>query len=100
MNLPDKIRDLREAKGMSQAALSEKSGLSATYISLIESGKKSPTLKSLQKISTGLDVPFPVLSFLALDEEDVAPEKRDAFKIIGPSVTAMLQEFFVIPEEV
>jgi len=95
MNLPDKIKDLREAKKMSQAVLAEKSGLSATYISLIESGKKSPTLKSLKKISAGLGVPFPVLSFLSLDEEDVSPEKRAAFKMIEPTVTAMLQEFFV-----
>lgn len=94
MNIARKIRDLREKKGMSQADLGKRAGLSTTYISLVESEKKSPTLKSLNKISHALGIPFPVLSFLALEESDLKPEKRSAYKVVGPSVHAMIEEFF------
>lgn len=95
MNITKKIRELRENKGMSQAELAKAAGLSTTYISLMESGKKSPTLKSLEKISTALDIPFPVLSFMSLSEEDIPVEKRSAFRLLGPSVNAMIKEFFL-----
>ena len=95
MNLIKTIARLRKRKGMSQAQLAKVSGLSTTYISLMESGKKSPTLKSLEKISQGLEVPFPILSFMALDDEDVHPDKRSAFKLVAPAVNAMIEEFFL-----
>ncbi|MTB53922.1 helix-turn-helix domain-containing protein [Lewinella sp. W8] len=99
MNIPSKIKEIREKKGISQAALAEASGLSATYISQVESGKKSPTLKSLQKLSDAIGVPFPILSFLALEESDVAPQKRSAYKILAPAVNELIQEVFAIDVE-
>lgn len=95
MNIINTIKDLRGKRGLTQAQLAEAAGLSTTYISQLESGLKSPTLKSLEKISQALEVPFPILSFLSLGPEDVAPAKRDAFEFIRPSVLKMVEEFFV-----
>ncbi|MBI1228158.1 MAG: helix-turn-helix domain-containing protein [Bacteroidetes bacterium] len=95
MSVINKIRELREKKGMSQADLAKAAGLSMTYISLLEGGKKSPTLKSLEKISDALGIPFPLLSFLALDSKDVFPEKRKAFELVNPAIQAMVEEFFL-----
>lgn len=94
MNIVATIRSLREGKKMSQAQLASLASLSTTYISLIESGKKSPTLKSLQKISEALEIPFPILSFMSLDEQDIKPEKRDAYNVIAPAINSMLKSFF------
>ena len=94
MNVIATIRSLREDKKMSQAQLASLAGLSTTYISLVESGKKSPTLKSLQKISKALGIPFPILSFMSLDEQDIKPEKRDAYNVIAPAINSMLKSFF------
>jgi transcriptional regulator with XRE-family HTH domain len=92
MNLQTKIKEVRELKGISQASLAQAAGLSATYISLVESGKKSPTLKSLQKISNAIGVPFPILAFLALEESDISPEKRSAFKLLAPAVYDLIED--------
>lgn len=88
------IRSLREEKKMSQAELARLAGLSTTYISLLESGKKSPTLNSLQKISEALGMPFPILSFISLDADDIKPEKRDAFELIEPVIKTMIKKVF------
>ena len=60
-----KLLQLRLAKGWSQNRLSEEAGLSQTYISYLEAGTKSPTIKTLEKIAQALGV-----SISALLEED------------------------------
>lgn len=51
------IRRLRRERGLSQLALSACSNLDRTYISLIECGKKNPTLISICNFAQGLNVP-------------------------------------------
>lgn len=51
-----KIKNLRRSRGISQAKLAEKSGLSQAAISMIEKGMKSPTLTTLEKIAQALGV--------------------------------------------
>jgi transcriptional regulator with XRE-family HTH domain len=51
-----RIRSLRKQMGLSLFALSERSGLSTNAISRIERGENSPTVSSLRRLATGLDV--------------------------------------------
>jgi transcriptional regulator with XRE-family HTH domain len=51
------IKALRAERKWTQEQLSRKSGLHATEISRIESGERSPHLKTLQKVAAGLKVP-------------------------------------------
>lgn len=53
--LGKRIQSLRKAKEISQEKLAGLSGLDRTYIAGIESGKRNPTITSLQKISSGLN---------------------------------------------
>jgi len=53
-----RIRKIRESQKISLRALSERCGLSANAISLIERGENSPTVSSLHQLATGLDVPI------------------------------------------
>lgn len=68
MNLIDifrkNIRYYRFMKNYSQEKLGEKSGLSTHYISDIEQGKYSPTIPTIERIATALDVE-PYLLFIA-----------------------------------
>jgi transcriptional regulator with XRE-family HTH domain len=52
------LRALREERGYSLRALAEDSGLSVNTISLIENGKSTPSVTTLQKISAALQVPM------------------------------------------
>lgn len=48
------LRDLRKEKGMSQEALAFESGYHPTYISQLERGKKSPSLRAIVRLAGAL----------------------------------------------
>lgn len=56
-SIGERIKTLRIAKGLSQAAFTE-AGISTGYISLIEKGLRNPSHKALEKISSVLNVPI------------------------------------------
>lgn len=47
---------VRKAKGYTQERLAYESGMSKGHLSEIESGKKSPTVKTLEKLADTLEV--------------------------------------------
>jgi transcriptional regulator with XRE-family HTH domain len=57
-SLGNRLRDLRRQQGLSLRALAEKSGLSANTLSLIENGKTSPSVATLQQIAIALNIPI------------------------------------------
>ena len=52
-----RLRMLRAGAGLSIRALAEKSGLNVNTLSLIENGKSSPSVSTLQQLASGLGVP-------------------------------------------
>lgn len=58
------MRFLRERKDISARALSEKSGLSLSYISKMENGDVTPTVEVFSKIITNLDLSQAELVYL------------------------------------
>lgn len=57
-SLGNRLRELRRQQGLSLRALAEKSGLSANTLSLIENGKTSPSVATLQQIAIALNIPI------------------------------------------
>lgn len=53
-----RLRDLRTERGYSLRVLAERSGLNINTLSLIENGKSSPSVSTLQQLSQALDVPI------------------------------------------
>jgi transcriptional regulator with XRE-family HTH domain len=54
--LGNKILEIREIKGISQQQLATKAGLSKALITHIETGKRYPSDKALQKIIEALEI--------------------------------------------
>jgi transcriptional regulator with XRE-family HTH domain len=52
----EKVRALREARGISQEALAHVAGLHRTHISLIERGQRSARLETIINLAIALDV--------------------------------------------
>lgn len=71
-----RVRELREAQGLSLRALSDRCGLSINAISLIERGRSSPTVSSLHALAAALGVPIVDL-FQAADARGVVIVARD-----------------------
>src|ERR1700752_859374 len=55
-NIGQRIRQLRESRGMTQSQLQARSKVSRSYLSRIESGQMTPSLGTLEKISEALNV--------------------------------------------
>lgn len=51
-----RIKNLREAKNLTQNALANNAGVSPTYIYQLEKGEKSPTIEYLDHICWGLGI--------------------------------------------
>lgn len=61
MEIGKRLRELREAKGLSQGNVAERSGLARSYISHVERGHGTPTIEVLERWSAALGVPLPDL---------------------------------------
>lgn len=95
-----KIKELRTSLSLTQEKLAEAVDLSVNYISEIESGKKRPSLKSLEKIASVLNVsvsalmddaeqPRPTCPFFASANEGAV---ADTFDVVTREIIQMFAD--------
>jgi transcriptional regulator with XRE-family HTH domain len=53
-----RIRQLRGEKGLSQGDIEKRAGLLRCYISRVENGYKTPSIETLERFASALDVPL------------------------------------------
>ena len=68
-----RLRELRARQGLSQEAFADHCGLHRTAMSLIERGKRVPSLRTLLTLSQGFGIS---LSELLKDEDKGLPKKH------------------------
>lgn len=56
LKLGQRVKSLRHEQKISQEELAARSGLDRTYLAGIESGKRNPTIESIQKVASGLGI--------------------------------------------
>lgn len=62
--ISQKLKSLREESGLTQAELALRAGLPQSHISRLESGRHSPSMKTLEKLAAALDVEVNTLTLL------------------------------------
>ena len=63
----ERIRTLREARGMPQSEIERRTGLLRCYVSRVENGHTVPSIETLEKLSRALEVPLYHLFYDAND---------------------------------
>lgn len=58
MFIGQRVKELREQKGLSQGDVEKFSGMLRTYISRVENGHSVPSLDTLERFAAALDVPL------------------------------------------
>lgn len=87
--LAERVRELREARGLSQNALAKAAGLSHTFIGRIESGvARRPSYDTLRRLADALDVPIGRL-LMEMDEVELPEPDEDGTSAVGPALEAM-----------
>ena len=78
-----RIRELRKAKNLTQEQLAEKVGIGTANISYIETGRFSPSVETLSKLSDALEVyPYELYMFEHLKSSDeLYKELLNALKV-------------------
>lgn len=72
MNLGKAIKLCRTQRDLSQVELASMAGISVSYLSLLERGKRDPTFSTVEEIANALEVPVSILVFLAANDEEVS----------------------------
>jgi transcriptional regulator with XRE-family HTH domain len=58
MIIGDRLRELREAKNLSQGDIEKRTGLLRCYISRVENGHTVPAIETLEKMARALEIPL------------------------------------------
>lgn len=95
MDLGRAIAQLRKQQCLNQKSLARECSISQTYLSQIENNRKDPNLSTLKEISRALEVPLPILFFLAMNDGDIPEGKREAFGQLLAPIKAMVHEVFI-----
>ena len=92
MNIGNALKELRQ--GHKQTWMAKQIGISQTHLSLVESGKKEPSLTLLKKYARYFKIPLPVLLWFSLTDQDIPEEKRAMFLPLKHTVDSLIKDLF------
>ena len=91
MDIGPTLKVLRVASDLRQGKLAKDLDITANYLSLVENGKKEPSLTFLKKFSKRLEVPLGYLLWLALEDEN-SPDESDLKKMMDELLINILRQ--------
>ncbi len=86
MNIGAAIKDIREGLAISQKELGEKCYISQSNLSRIETGSYKPNADTVSKICRRLDIPESLLYIMAIQENDIADNKKKIYQLLHPMI--------------
>lgn len=89
MNIGRAIKLCRNQKNLTKTKLAELSGLSVSYLTLLEQEKRDPNLSTIDKICQALKIPLTILIFLAADsneKKELSPELSEKLSFLALSL--------------
>jgi transcriptional regulator with XRE-family HTH domain len=84
------LRIARAISGLQQKDLADKAHLDSSYVSLIEMGKRKPSLKTVRALSQALEIPTSLLTLLASEPEDLTLTDPDELQEVATSLAKLL----------
>lgn len=82
MKIGELIKQYRDRNHVSMRAFEEKSGLSRSYISLLERQKvDSPTYKTIEKVASGIGISVDSLLSMLDEDQNVSLDDADALQV-------------------
>lgn len=94
MEIGQVIGALIKQKNLKQKDVADRIGKSPTALSQIINGVYQPSPDTLEKICDVLEIPQPVLYFLAISEKDIPKEKIDLYKMLAPALRDFVYRIF------
>jgi transcriptional regulator with XRE-family HTH domain len=83
------IRSLRRKLEIPQNELARQCGISQTSLSLIETGVKRPSKKTIKNICDVFQIPESIIYIMAMQETDISVNKKGIYKLVYPSMVSL-----------
>ncbi|MFH1908759.1 MAG: cupin domain-containing protein [Chloroflexota bacterium] len=83
VDVGQRLRDLRAERGLSIRALAERSQLNVNTLSMIENGKTSPSVATLQQLAFALETPIAAFFEMSAPQNQIAHQKAGQRPIIA-----------------
>lgn len=87
MSFGNALKMCRTQKKVSKTQLAQLSGLSISYLTLLEQDKRDPNLSTIEKICDALNIPISIFIFLAFDKNEIDGINHELAKLL--SLTAL-----------
>ncbi len=84
------LRIARAASGLQQQDLAKRAGLTPSYVSLVEMGKRTPSVGAIKKLSQALQIPPHLFTLLATEESDTDLVDSKELDSLGGSLVRLL----------
>ena len=91
MTIGSTLKLLRTASNLTQSSLAKDLNVTANYLSLVENGRKEPSLTLLKRFSKKLDAPLGYFLWLAL-EENRSQEEFDLKRKMDELLVTIIRE--------
>ena len=90
MKYGDAIKRLRNARGLTQEEVATAASFDASYVSMVERGRRIPSGTALESLAKALDVPLYLLMLLASEDEDLRGVPRREAHQLGAALLNVL----------
>lgn len=89
MDLGRAIKVIRTASGIRQKEIAGKIGVTANYVSMVEAGKRQPSVAFLKQIARVIGVPVGLFFLWAEDQGDASPKSHPQLRTLLTELEAM-----------
>lgn len=90
MNYGKALRVARAMAGLQQKKLATLAGMDPSHISLIEMGKRQPSVRSIEKLSKALGIPNHLFTLLAAESADLKISDAEDLKQAAQSLARFM----------
>jgi transcriptional regulator with XRE-family HTH domain len=90
MNYSKAIRVARALADVPQHELARRISVDSSLVSMLESGKRKPSLKTLEKVAAALGIPFHLFTLLASEPQDVKDADSETIHQLAIGLSKLL----------
>src|ERR1022692_1119159 len=90
MNYATGLRGAQRKSGLSQRKLAKKAGFDASYITMIEAGRRIPSIEGIERLAEAMEMPVSLLFLSCADQVDLRGIKEQkARKLFGQLLSVL-----------
>ncbi|WP_176049366.1 helix-turn-helix transcriptional regulator [Burkholderia sp. BCC1644] len=94
MNMGQAIKMCRTRRSLSQAELAGLAGCSISYLSMLESNQRDPSLSTLKSLAGALRIPTEILFFLGSDRDELVGMDKELSGQLARVALEMLSDTY------